>query len=274
MFRIGADADERWLAGTSFPRWLESIIAHEALLYDAEGEFLPDAFEPDGEELTPTFALRQAERALRKDPDRRCTSTKRAPRFAAWTTSPSARAAFAAAAAADPSNPWPWFDLGRADHGLGRYGEAAAAFECAAEAAVGPEGARFCAWAARAFHLAGERATAERLRRAALTRDPRFDRIAAGRRAAPRPKIEDRESAQDAEELAALLGGEVPMARRLPVLRAPQRPRPGPAPPRCRPAARHARHTGHDAQGRGPGQGQPRQEAGQTAQAQAASRPR
>jgi hypothetical protein len=216
VFRIGADADERWLAGSSFPNWMAAIIAHDALLYDAEGEFLADAFEPEGEELTPTFALRQAERALRKDPDSAIYHHERGVALRRAGKLDSARESFGAAAAIDPTNPWPWFDLGRADQALGRYAEAAAAFECAAEAADGAEGARFCAWAARAFHLAGERTTADRLRAAALARNPG---LLESLRAAAAAAIEDEDpdGARDAEELAALLGG-VPLSRRLPVL--------------------------------------------------------
>jgi tetratricopeptide (TPR) repeat protein len=238
VFRVGPDAGERWLAGSSFQRWLAAVIAHDALLYDAEGEFLPDAFEPDGEELTPTFALRQAERALRKDPGSAIYHYEKGVALRRMGRLDSAREAFGAAAAIDPTNPWPWFDLGRADQMLGRYPEAAAAFECAAEAADGAEGARFCAWAARAFHLAGDRATAERLRAAAVARDPKLIEslraAAAAAREGDGADDEDAgESARDAEDLAALLGG-VPLARRLPVLRPPAVP---PAPPRPRPAA-------------------------------------
>ena len=216
VFRVGHDPDDRWLAGSSFPRWIAAVIAHEALLYDDDGEFLPEAFEPDGEELTAVFALRQAERALRKDPGSALYQHERGLALRRMDKLESARQAFQAAAAADPSNPWPWFDLGRADQALARHAQAAAAFECAAEAADGPEGARFCAWAARAFHLAGDRATAERLRAVALERDPD---LVASLRAAAKAALEDEDAgtARDAEELATLLSGG-PLVRKLPLL--------------------------------------------------------
>ncbi len=217
VFRLRSDAEERWLAGSSLPAFVEAMIAHQALLYDDDGEFLADAFEPDGEELTPTFALRQAERALRKDATSAVFQHERGLALRRMGNLPSARAAFAAAAAADPSNPWPWFDLGRADHDLGRHAEAAAAFECAAEAGTGPESARFCAWGARAFHLAGERATAERLRVLALEREPRLIEILRAAAAAA-AEVEDGDAVGEAEELAELLGATVPLSRRLPVL--------------------------------------------------------
>jgi hypothetical protein len=254
VFRVGADADERWLAGSSFPHWMAAIIAHDALLYDAEGEFLADAFEPEGEELTPTFALRQAERALRKDPGSAVYHHERGVALRRAGRLDPAREAFGAAAAIDPTNPWPWFDLGRADQALGRFAQAAAAFECAAEAADGAEGARFSAWAARAFHLAGERTTADRLRAAALARNPGLlESLRAA--AAAANADDDPDGARDAEELAALLGG-VPLSRRLPVLTGKPAAPPRPAAPARPVEARPQRKPlvpakGHAKMGRG-----------------------
>jgi hypothetical protein len=217
VFRVRPDADERWLAGSSFPRWLEAAIAHHALIYDKDGEFLSEAFEPEGEELVPTFALRQAERALRKDAGSALYQHELGMALRRLGRLPAAREAFAQAAAADPTNPWPWFDLGRCDHQLSRHAEAAAAFECAAEAASGPEGARFSAWAARAFHLAGERQTAERLRKAALERSPNLiEQLKAAATAAHEDG--DDEAAEETETLVTLLGEGIPLSRKLPVL--------------------------------------------------------
>ncbi|HEY0711951.1 MAG TPA: tetratricopeptide repeat protein, partial [Polyangia bacterium] len=228
VFRVRPDADERWLAGSSFPRWLEAVIAHHALIYDADGEFLSEAFEPEGEELVPTFALRQAERALRKDAGSALYQHERGLALRRLGRLDAAREAFGKAAAADPTNPWPWFDLGRCDHELGRHAEAAAAFECAAEAASGPEGARFSAWAARAFHLAGERQTAERLRLAALERAPGLvEQLKAA--AAAAHEEGDEEAADEADTLVSLLGEGIPLLRKLPIL--------GAAPPAAPPPA-------------------------------------
>ena len=147
MFRLSPDADERWLVGSSLARWLASTLAHEQLLYGPDGEFLLDAFEEDGEELTPDFAVRQAERALKKDPSvGRCTTTSWGWPTGGWDGTSWPRASFAAAAALDPPNPWPWFDLGRSERELGQMRQAAAAFECAAEAANGGERGRFLVW--------------------------------------------------------------------------------------------------------------------------------
>jgi tetratricopeptide (TPR) repeat protein len=180
VVHVRAGSDERWLASASFPRWLDALMARELILYDPEGEFLLEAFEPDGEELTPTFALRQAERALRKDPDsaeshhdlavalRRCGRLARA------------REHFARATELDPENPWPWFDRGRSE-----LAESAAAalgsFRRAAETAPGPQGAHFFVWAARAAAEAGLAAEADQARKDALARDP--DVLAALQRA-------------------------------------------------------------------------------------------
>jgi hypothetical protein len=214
VVRLRAGSDERWLAGSSFPQWLDALVAREQLLYDPEGEFRIEAFEPDGEEVTPTFALRQAERAVRKDPgsaeahhdlgvaQRRLGHLDRA------------ADAFAEAAALDPENPWPSFDLGRAALSRGRPADAMAAFAKAADATPGAEGARFLAWAGRAALEAGQRPQAEELRRRALERAPGIGEDL--ERAAKAAAAEgDEEARVEAEALWAVFDAR---RRRLPVV--------------------------------------------------------
>src|SRR5262249_9911194 len=43
VFRVRPGSEERWLAGSDLRSWLNAVIAHEALLYDAEGEFVEAA---------------------------------------------------------------------------------------------------------------------------------------------------------------------------------------------------------------------------------------
>jgi tetratricopeptide (TPR) repeat protein len=138
-------------------------LAHEQLLYGPDGEFLLDAFEEDGEELTPAFAVRQAERALKKDQQSALYHYELGLAHRRLGRHELARASFAASAALDPPNPWPWFDLGRSERQLGQMRQAAAAFECAAEASSGGERGRFLVWSARSMFEAGDRATAEKL---------------------------------------------------------------------------------------------------------------
>jgi tetratricopeptide (TPR) repeat protein len=210
VVHLRAGSDERWLSGSSFSRWLEAVLAREQLLYDSEGEFRLEAFEEDGEELTPPFALRQAERALRKDPGSAESHHELGIARRRMGKLPGALEAFTRATELDPSNPWPWFDRGRTELAL----EDAAApdsFRHAATLVPGPDGARFLAWSARAARAVGRQAEAEEARREALARDPE---IAAGLRRAAEA-ADDPDARAEAEALAEAVE---PPRKRLPVI--------------------------------------------------------
>src|SRR5204862_4018775 len=113
VWRLPADSEERWLAGSSFAAWLDATLAAEEVMYDSDGEFLLAAFAEDGEELAPPFALRRAERALRKDPGSALFQHELGMALRRMGRAEHAAQAFAQAAALDARNPWPWFDLGR-----------------------------------------------------------------------------------------------------------------------------------------------------------------
>lgn len=218
VLRLRAGSDERWLSGSALAPWLEAIIARESLLYDAQGEFVPEAFEADGQDLVPVFALRAAERALRKDPGSAEWHHDKGVALRRMGKTDRARAAFAEAQELDPENPWPAFDRGRAALDLGRWAEAVAAFLHAAEAAPGPAGARFCAWAARAAKEGGRPRDASAARAAALARDP--DIVAALERAAAAAARDDEPAAlAEAAALHAAFCDRAPDGRRLPVAR-------------------------------------------------------
>lgn len=220
VFRLSPDADERWLVGSSLPRWLASTLAHEQLLYGPDGEFLLEAFEEDGEELTPAFAVRQAERALKKDEGAALYHYELGLAHRRLGRNPLARASFAAAAALDPPNPWPWFDLGRSERTLGQMRQAAAAFECAAEATTGGERGRFLAWSARSFFESGDRAMAERVLHQARSTHPTLaDELARAAQAAGMEEDGDPDARKDAEDLAHIVAHGLPATRRLPVVR-------------------------------------------------------
>jgi tetratricopeptide (TPR) repeat protein len=173
VWRLRAASEERILAGTSFARWLDAQIARERLLYGPDGEFAPDVFDEDGEEVSPTIALRQMERALKIDPGSAEAEHERGVALRRLGKAAKAIEAFEAATALDPENPWPWFDLGRTALAAGRdLGRAREAFLRAAERETGPAGARLLAWAARAAAEAGDQAEAADARRNALARDP------------------------------------------------------------------------------------------------------
>ena len=211
VIHLRAGSDERWLCGSSFPGWIEAVIARELLLYDSEGEFRLEAFEDDGEELTAPFALRQAERALKKDPGSAESHHDLGIALRRMGKPERAREAFARAAELDPKNPWPWFDRGRTELAL-EESEAAESFRRAAALVPGPEGARFLAWAARAALAAGDEPAAAAAREEALKRDPE---LAAALKRAAEAAAEDPEAQAEAEQLAEALS---PPKRRLPVL--------------------------------------------------------
>ena len=231
--RAGDDENEpeRWLAGSGFERWLEALVAHERVLYGPDGEFSPDAFEPDGAEILPLAALRQAERALRLDPDAAELHHERAVALRRLGRQADSRQAFARAAALDADNPWTWFDLGRAalSEGVGAASEALDAFERAARLQQGPESARFWVWAARAAQVLAAPERQAGCRRESLALVP--DLAAALRRARDAAASEDDpEALAEAEALLAALEEPIgPARKRLLVLGEEPPPVPGPA---------------------------------------------
>jgi tetratricopeptide (TPR) repeat protein len=173
VWRLRAGSDERILAGSSFGLWLDACVARERLLYGSDGEFAPDVFDEDGEEIAPATVVRQMERALKVDPGSAEAEHERGVALRRLGRGEKAVEAFAAATALDPENPWPWFDLGRTALAVGRdLPRAREAFLRAAEREPGPAGARLLAWAARAALAAGDEAEAAEARRNALARDP------------------------------------------------------------------------------------------------------
>jgi tetratricopeptide (TPR) repeat protein len=212
QLRVGSD--ERWLAGSSFPRWLDAMLAREQLLYDSEGEFRLEAFEEDGQELTAPFALRQAERASKKDPGSAEFQHDLGVAFRRMGKLDRAVKAFTRAAELDGHNPWPWFDRARTELALEEAALAATSFRRAAALVEGREGARFLAWAARAARAAGREDEAAQARQEAQARDP--DLPASLRRAAEAARAEDDEDASaEAEQLAEAME---PPKRRLPII--------------------------------------------------------
>jgi len=239
VLRLRAGSDERIVAGSSFERWLDATVARERLLYGPDGEFAPDVFDDDGEEVTPAVALRQTERALKIDPGSAEAQHERGVALRRLGRAERALEAFTAATELDPENPWPWFDLGRTALAAGReLPRARAAFERAATLEAGPEGARLLAWAARAALAAGDEAAAAAARRSALARDPALlDALA---RAEAQAALEGEDDARAENEALRLALAPGSAARRsLPVVTAASsRPPRSDRPPRPGPAAR------------------------------------
>jgi hypothetical protein len=220
---LRSESDEIWMAGGDFGRWLDGLLAYQRVVYGPDGEFAPDAFEPDGMEVVPRMVLKQTERALRLCPDsaewhhERGVALRRMGRLA------QAKESFVTAAGLDPDNPWPRFDLGRAALELGpaAAGEAGQAFEAAARLDGGAAASRLWAWAARAAALEAAPARLASCRREALTRDPGLLEELRRARDAARNDGEPEELVQ-AEALLHAMEAPIPTTGRihLPVIRA------------------------------------------------------
>lgn len=218
VLRHDPGADERAIAGTSFERWLDATVAREQILFGPDGEYAEDVFDPSGQEVTPTIALRQAERALKVDPGAADTEHARGLALVRLGRRDAALAAFRAAGELDANNPWPLFDLGRTALALDKPAAALPAFRQAAAATrEDATAARLLAWAVRAAVAGGDEATAKELRREALARDPQ---LVAGLTRAASAAGEDADDEARAEEIALLeaVAPGTPVPKRLPVI--------------------------------------------------------
>ena len=214
VLRHDPGAEERALAGTSFDRWLDATVAREQVLFGPDGEYAPDVFDPEGQEVVPTIALRQAERALKVDPGAADFEHARGLALVRLGRREAALAAFRAAADLDAANPWPWFDAGRTAMALRKPADALPAFGRAARAAGdAATAARVLAWAVRAAADAGDEKAASKLRAEALAKDPTL--VAGLVRAAGDAEEEARE---EAIALLEAVAPGTPVPRRLPVV--------------------------------------------------------
>jgi tetratricopeptide (TPR) repeat protein len=218
VLRYDPDAEEPALAGTTFEHWLDATVAREQILFGPDGEYAPDVFDPAGQEIVPTIALRQAERALKIDPGAADAAHARGLALARLGRRDAALAAFCAATELDAANPWPWFDLGRTALALRKPAQALPAFRNAAAAArEEPTAARLLAWAVRAAASAGDEASAAALRSEALARDPRLVDGLVRAAASAAAEGEEEGSAEELALLEAVAPG-TPVPRRLPVI--------------------------------------------------------
>ena len=53
VLRYDEGAEERALAGSDFVAWLVATVAREQLLFDPDGEYAPDVFDPEAQEVLP-----------------------------------------------------------------------------------------------------------------------------------------------------------------------------------------------------------------------------
>jgi len=218
VLRFDPGAEERAIAGSTFDRWLDATVAREQLLFGPDGEYAADVFDPAGQEVVPTIALRQAERALKLDPGAADSEHARGLALARLGRRDAALAAFGAASDLDASNPWPQFDLGRTALAMDRPAIALPAFRRAASAAnEDATASRLLAWAVRAA-VAADDATADSLRAEAIARDPRLvDNLV--RSASVAGDDADDEARDEAIALLEAVAPGTNVPRRLPVVR-------------------------------------------------------
>ncbi len=220
VVRLRSESDERWVAGSDFARWLDGLVAYHKLLYGPDGEFVVDAFEPDGTEMVPLMVLKQTDRALRLCPDSAEWHHERGVALRRLGQLEQAKKAFATAGALDPDNPWPWFDLGRValTLGPGAAREAGAAFETAARLDRAEAASRLWIWAARAALLEAAPTRLAQCRSEALAREPALGEQLRRARDTARQEGDPQEIAET-EALLEALEGPVPTGRvRLPVV--------------------------------------------------------
>jgi tetratricopeptide (TPR) repeat protein len=218
VLRYDPGAEERAVAGTAFERWLDATVAREQILFDADGEYAPDVFDPGGQEILPTIALRQAERALKIDPEAADAEHARGLALARLGRREAALAAFRKATDLDADNPWPWFDAGRTALALEKPAVALPAFRRAAGAASeGATAARLLAWAVRAATAAGDESAAAALRAEAVARDASLVEHLARSAGAAGEEADDEARAEAIALLEAVAPGTA-APRRLPVV--------------------------------------------------------
>lgn len=217
VLRYDPGAEERALAGSTFTSWLDATVACEQILFGPDGEYAPDVFDASGEEVAPTIALRQAERALKLDPGAADLEHARGLALVRLGRRDAALAAFRAASELDADNPWPLFDLGRTALALDKPDAAGTAFRQAAAASRdNATAARLLAWAVRAAVAAGD-SSAAASRAEALARDPQLvDGLV--RAASAAGEDADDEARDEATALLESVAPGTPLPRRLRVI--------------------------------------------------------
>jgi tetratricopeptide (TPR) repeat protein len=217
VLRCDPGADERALAGSSFERWLDATVAREQILFGPDGEYAPDVFDPSGQDVLPTIALRQAERALKVDPGSADSEHARGLALVRLRRREAALGAFRAAADLDAGNPWPLFDLGRTALAASKPAIALPAFRRAAGATSDDAtAARLLAWAVRAA-VAADDDGATALRREAIAKDPQLVEHLS-RSASTAGEDADDEAREEAIALLEAVAPGTPVPRRLRVI--------------------------------------------------------
>ena len=192
--------EERWPVGSSLERFVAAVCAHEAVLFDRDGEYKEGAFEPGGERLVPEMAVQAARKAIAADRDAARWHFELGVALAEAHPDQAARA-LAEASRLFPAGPFVRHELGKLLARQGRSAEAAGAFEAAHDADPAHDSASFFLLeAARAARQAGDAPRADALGRRAVEEDAD---LALRLREAAEHQLEDGEKTA-AQELVAL----------------------------------------------------------------------
>lgn len=207
VLRIEEDTGEALPEGTSFARWIEGLVAAEAIVYDREGEFREDVFADDGDELTPAAAERRERKALKVDPDAGAPAWRLARALARRGKDAEAIQVLRKAVARTPSFGWAWFDLGKLLRAAGELVDAEGAFARAADADPGADHAGwFAAQAARVAAARGDEPARARHAARAIELDPV---VVASQKAAARSRLGEG-AADEARELIEIAAAVAP----------------------------------------------------------------
>ncbi len=163
--------EERWPVGSTLERFVAAVCAHEAVLFDRDGEYKEGAFEPGGERLVPAMAVQAARKAIAADRDAARWHFELGVALAEAHPEQATRA-LEEAARLFPTGPFVRHELGKLLARQGRHAEAAAAFEAAHDADAEHDSASFFLLeAARAARQGGDATRAEALGRRAVEVD-------------------------------------------------------------------------------------------------------
>jgi hypothetical protein len=138
----GEEEPQPRVEGSGFERWLDAVMAREALLYDREGEFRDAVFDEE-QELAPRLRRRRAQAGIAADPVAPAWREELAAILVGEKKLGRAATELERAVALQPELPSAWFALGKLRREAGEPDAAALAFRRAAEAEGDPEEAAF-----------------------------------------------------------------------------------------------------------------------------------
>lgn len=207
------ETEREALVGSDFERWLDALMAREALVYQPDGEFRDEAFDGDG--LTPKAARRRAEAGVRADPGAAAWHEELGVVLVEAGRVDEAARALEQAVALDPTAADAWCTLARLRREASDVAGALAAWRGAAGAETAPEEIAFAlGQAARAALALGRADEARALAAEALGRHGAF--VAEQRAAAQHLAAEgDLDGAAERLELALAVAPDDAEAARL-----------------------------------------------------------